>query len=168
MPRRQLRTANYSAEARNRLGEAVERARIDAGYRYRTEFCRAHGIKNLRGLELLEQGLPGVGQAFLFEVARALPGWTEDTPRIILEGGPIPAGEPEPVDLRLVAVVELARLIAAGADALTYQRRLNWHRGRLGEDADMYAIGEDAKEMAERMIRERDQPSSTERDRALG
>lgn len=88
--RRQLRTSNYDAEARAALGQAVENARVAAGYRYRTEFCRAHGIKNLRGLELLEQGRTGVGQAFLFEVADALPNWTRDTPRIVLEGGPVP------------------------------------------------------------------------------
>src|SRR5262245_3598970 len=72
MPRKQLRTRTYPPEARARLGEAVEQARIAAGYRFRTEFCRAHGIKNLRGLELLEQGQPGVGSAFLSEIARAL------------------------------------------------------------------------------------------------
>jgi len=88
--RRQLRTSNYTAEDRNRLGEAVEAARLAAGYKFRTEFVRAHGIKNLRGLELLEQGQTGVGQAFLYEVARALPGWTEDTPRAILEGAAAP------------------------------------------------------------------------------
>src|SRR5262245_34664131 len=84
--RKQLRTSSYPPEARARLGEAVEAARIAAGYRYRTDFCRSRDIKNLRGLELLEQGKTGVGQAFLFEVADALPGWTRDTPRLILEG----------------------------------------------------------------------------------
>lgn len=94
--RRQLRTSNYAAEARNRLGEAVEAARTAAGYRFRTDFVRAHGIKNLRGLELLEQGKTGVGQAFLFEVARALPGWDEDTPKQILDGSPPPRTSAEP------------------------------------------------------------------------
>lgn len=88
--RKQLRTSNYSQEARTRLGEAVEAARTAAGYRYRTEFCRAHNIKSLRSLELLEQGKTGVGQAFLFEVADALPGWARETPQVVLDGGPIP------------------------------------------------------------------------------
>lgn len=90
MARRQLRTKDYPDTARKRLGEMVEQARRAAGFRYRTDFCRAHGIKNLRGLELLESGQPGVGQASLFEIARALPGWTEDTPKVILEGGDAP------------------------------------------------------------------------------
>lgn len=91
MARKQLRTSNYPDEARAALGVAVETARLAAGYKYRTDFCRAHGIRNLRGLELLEQGRTGVGQAFLFEVADALPNWDRETPRIILEGGPVPA-----------------------------------------------------------------------------
>lgn len=97
--RKQLRTSSYPPEARARLGEAVEAARIAAGYRYRTDFCRSRDIKNLRGLELLEQGKTGVGQAFLFEVADALPGWTRDTPRLILEGkDPPTATDQEIVD----------------------------------------------------------------------
>jgi len=102
MARKQLRTSNYSAEARAELGAAVEAARIAAGFKYRTDFCRAHEIKNLRGLELLEQGRTGVGQAFLFEVADALPKWTRETPRIILEGGSAPdptGGDDWPADL---------------------------------------------------------------------
>lgn len=89
--RKQLRTRNYPAEARAALGKAVEDARVAAGFRFRTDFCRAHGIKSYRSLEMLEQGDPGVGQAFLFEVADALPGWTRDTPRIVLEGGEPPS-----------------------------------------------------------------------------
>lgn len=93
MARRQLRTKDYPEEDRRRLGEAVQDARIAAGYRFRTDFARARGIKNVRGLELLENGKTGVGQAFLFEVADALPGWTHDTPGQILEGNPAPANE---------------------------------------------------------------------------
>jgi hypothetical protein len=97
MARRQLRTRDYPDDARKRLGKEVERARRAAGYRYRTDFCRSHGIKNLRGLEMLESGQPGVGQAFLFEIARALPGWTEETPQVVLDGG-----EPPPLSDRAV------------------------------------------------------------------
>lgn len=94
MARRQLRTKDYPEADRKRLGQAVETARRAAGYRYRTDFVRANGIKNLRGLEMLEQGQPGVGQAFLFEVARALPGWDESTPQAVLEGQDPPPAEP--------------------------------------------------------------------------
>lgn len=97
MARRQLRTKDYPDDARKRLGEEVERARRAAGYRYRTDFVRAHGIKNLRGLEMLEAGKAGVGQAFLLEVAHALPNWDESTPRTVLEGGPAPALSDSPV-----------------------------------------------------------------------
>ncbi|MEV6879150.1 hypothetical protein [Amycolatopsis sp. NPDC051128] len=97
MAGKRLRTANYSAEARARLGDAVTKAREAAGYQYRPPFvhaAKAAGIKlNVRSLELLEQGDPGVGQSILFAVGRALPGWTEDTPRVILEDGPIPPTE---------------------------------------------------------------------------
>lgn len=48
------------------------------------------GEVSLRSLEKLEGGDVGVGQKVLFAVARALPGWTEDTPKTILEDGPIP------------------------------------------------------------------------------
>jgi hypothetical protein len=86
MARKQLRTKDYSDADRKRLGEAVESARRAAG------------------LEMLEGGRAGVGQAFLFEIAQALPAWTEDSPRHILEGGdpppindrPPPAPEPAP------------------------------------------------------------------------
>lgn len=86
---RRLRTATYPPEARARLGAAVSKAREAAGYKYRSEFARAHGI-SLRSLELLEAAQPGVGQSVLFAVGRALPRWDEDTPRHILEGGDPP------------------------------------------------------------------------------
>ncbi|WP_143254625.1 hypothetical protein [Amycolatopsis azurea] len=97
------RTANYSEAARRRLGDAVAVARRAAGAKYRTTFAQKHEGINTRSLELLENGKPGVAEAVLFAVGRALPNWNEDTPRVILEGGPIPptpdpetpsAGEP--------------------------------------------------------------------------
>ncbi|MGH3516208.1 MAG: hypothetical protein ACRDQ7_02070, partial [Haloechinothrix sp.] len=60
------------------------------GHRWRTTFARAAGI-SVRSLNSLESGDPGVGQSILFAVGRALPNWTEDTPKMILEGGPIPS-----------------------------------------------------------------------------
>ena len=126
MTPRRLRTRDYSKDARNRLGEAVVRAREAAGFKYRTHFAKAAGGINVRSLEMLENGDEGVGQSILFAVARALPNWTEDTPRRILEDEhfPIPptaqeiAGEagqvynPETDEFDPVAaVLTLARLV---------------------------------------------------------
>lgn len=96
MRARQLRTKDYPEPARIRLGEAVAKAREATGHKYRTTFARAAGIKSVRSLEMLELGDPGVGQSVLFAVGRYLPNWTEDTPRVILEGGPIPPPAPMP------------------------------------------------------------------------
>jgi hypothetical protein len=94
---KKLRTANYDSEARARLGHAVKIAREAAGFMFRTRFAKAAGIKSVRSLEYLEAGEPKVGESILFAVGRALPNWDEDTPRTILEGGPVPPTEtPEP------------------------------------------------------------------------
>lgn len=77
----------------------MAKAREAAGHKFRTTFARAAGIKSVRSLEMLEAGEPGVGQSVLFAVGRALPNWDEGTPRVILEGGPIPRttpAQPEP------------------------------------------------------------------------
>lgn len=86
---RRLSTKNYPESARARLADAVAKGRAAAGFKYRTDFARATDT-NIRSLNMLEAGDPGVGQTVLFAVARALPNWTEDTPREILEGGPVP------------------------------------------------------------------------------
>lgn len=92
--RKQLRTADYGPEQRARLADAVVKARTAAGYQYRTDLVEAAkkaGEKlSVRSLQAVELGDPGVGQVVLFTIARLLPNWTEDTPRAILEGGPIP------------------------------------------------------------------------------
>lgn len=87
---RRLRTADYDEAARARLADAVTKAREADGHMWRTTFAREHGIKSIRSLEMLEHGEPGVGQSILFKVGRALTNWTQDTPKVILEGGPIP------------------------------------------------------------------------------
>lgn len=87
--RRQLRTLDYSQEARDRLARAVTTARLAAGHKWRTDFAKAAKV-SIRSLTALELGQPGVGQSTLFAVASALPGWNPETPRIVLEGGPIP------------------------------------------------------------------------------
>lgn len=127
--RQQLSTRTYPEDARARLGEAVERARTAAGHPTRETFAAKAKI-SVRNLIYLEQADRPIGQKTLFAVASALPGWTDDTPRIILEGGPIP--EPrEPVvrplnliEQRLIQVYVLLRqmgLTKADAKRLAFQ-----------------------------------------------
>jgi hypothetical protein len=80
-------TRDFTHDARVRLGIAVTRAReVDHGYR--PSFAEVAGF-SVRSLIKLEQGVP-VGPKVYEAAARALPGWTEDTPVDILNGGPIP------------------------------------------------------------------------------
>ncbi|GHF31138.1 hypothetical protein GCM10017786_76090 [Amycolatopsis deserti] len=98
MSPRRLRTADYSQEARDNLGEAVTNAREAAGHKFRPSFARAAKISP-RSLDAVENGEAGVGGVVLRAIARALPNWDEDTPRAILEGNPPPptvAERPEP------------------------------------------------------------------------
>ncbi|RSN26549.1 hypothetical protein DMC63_01555 [Streptomyces sp. WAC 05977] len=98
---RQIRTGDYPLEARERLGNAVAKARIAGGWQYRTDLSdaikAAGGKVSPRSLQALETADASVGQAVLWDVARQLPGWDEDTPRSILEGGPIPPTQTQPV-----------------------------------------------------------------------
>jgi hypothetical protein len=88
-----VRTANYSPEARRRLGDAVAKAREALGMS-RPQFVAAAAaagvVLNKKSLELVETGQPGVGQSFLYALGRYLPNWTEDTARQILEGDEAP------------------------------------------------------------------------------
>lgn len=98
--RRQIRTADYSPEARTRLADAVVKARTAAGFMYRTDLRdaakEADEKLSLRSIQAVERGDPGVGQAVLYAIGRLLPGWNEDTPRVILEGGEIPVADEVP------------------------------------------------------------------------
>lgn len=88
-----VRTANYSPEARRRLGDAVAKAREALGMsrpRLVAASAKAGIVLNTKSLELVETGQPGVGQSFLYALGRFLPGWTEDTPRQILDGDDAP------------------------------------------------------------------------------
>ncbi|WP_143121624.1 hypothetical protein [Saccharopolyspora antimicrobica] len=89
-------TKTYDPDSRARLGIAVARAREAAGHLYRPSFAKAAGI-SVASLLKLETGKP-VGPSVYEAVSRALPNWTEDTPRVILEHGqiPQPATETEP------------------------------------------------------------------------
>lgn len=92
---RNLRTADYSAEDRKRLGDAVSEARRKAGFKWRPEFVRAHDDVRISSLKMVELAKPGVGVAALSAIGRALgrhfPQWTEETPREILDGQASPA-----------------------------------------------------------------------------
>lgn len=90
-----LRTADYSAEARERLGEAVKNGRLASGHRWRTSFARAADI-SVRSVQAVEKGEPVVGEAALYAIGRTLPNWTPETPRAILEGEDPPPIEPRP------------------------------------------------------------------------
>jgi hypothetical protein len=88
-----VRTANYPAAARRTLGDAALKAREALGMSRpeMVDAAAARGITlNKKSIELIETAQPGVGQSILFALGRFLPNWTEDTPRAILEGGPIP------------------------------------------------------------------------------
>lgn len=93
MPAQRVHTRAFSDEARERLGLAVMRAREASGHPYRPSFARATGL-SVRSIVKLEGGEP-VGAPVYEAAARGLPGWDEDTPRVILEGGPIPEAKPQ-------------------------------------------------------------------------
>jgi hypothetical protein len=81
-------TKLYTQGDRERLGLAFVRAREAAGYPARPAFSQVSGVGKT-SLFKLEKGDP-VGPAVYEAAARALPNWTEDTPRLILEGSPPP------------------------------------------------------------------------------
>jgi hypothetical protein len=131
-----LRTANYSEHARQRLGEAVAEARRAAGHRWRTSFAKEAKI-GTRSIEAVEAYEPTVGVDVLERIGRALGrhfrDWSADSPRAILEGGPIPSHEPAPratIDIRWMAKRELVELLRSNEDAIAYPRLLNqwWDR----------------------------------------
>lgn len=92
--RKQIRTSDFSPEARGWLADAVVKARTAGSWPYRTDLvdaAKAAGEKlSLRSLQAVESGDAGVGQAVLYALGRLLPNWTEDTPRAVLEGEPPP------------------------------------------------------------------------------
>lgn len=96
------RTALYSEKARQALAEAVIKAREQAGWATTVEFIKAVG-RGARAIYALENAEPTVGQVILHAVGRTLgtrlAGWSQDTPRDILEGNPPPPlalASPEP------------------------------------------------------------------------
>lgn len=98
-------TKDYPTDARERLGLAVQRAREAADYPFRPAFAKATGI-GMTSLVKLERGQP-VGPLVYETVARQL-GWTEDTPRVILEGGPIPDPMPRARETEAPSTTEMS------------------------------------------------------------
>ena len=156
-----LRTANYSEHARQRLADAVAAARRAAGHSWRTTFATEAKV-GIRSLEAVEAHEPTVGVDVLERIGRALGrhfrGWHAGTPRVILEGGEIPAHEPVrrvPLDIRWAAKEELAALIESDVDALAYSRRVrHWHRRFTDEGYtadDLHDVIEQAEEEARKL-----------------
>ena len=143
--RRQVRTGDYSEEMRARLGKAVEEARIAAGYLTRPEFAEKAGV-GLRSLVYLEQADRSVGQKVLFPIARALPNWTADTPRHILEGGEPPDFDEPTQELTSEEARELlkARLAAVLAVHPEIHDRLEERRRQMLLERTVQAIPDES------------------------
>lgn len=166
MSQQNLRTANYPAEARERLGKAVSRARRAIGHRYRGSFADETGL-GIRSIEAIERGEPTVGVVVAEQIGRTLGrhlrGWHAGTAESILNGGPIPeldlidSDQPGRATLDIVwtkARQELTAVLTSGADADTYLRRLDHWYGRFTKAglsaADLLAVSKQAQEAARR------------------
>lgn len=84
-PSPRLRTADYPPAARRRLGDAVIAARKTLGYDEPARFAKLAGVSP-RALWSVENAEPTVGEKVLDKIARAIPGWSTETPRRILDG----------------------------------------------------------------------------------
>lgn len=155
-----LRTANYSEHDRKRLGDAVAEARRAAGHRWRTTFAREAKI-GTRSIEAVESYEPTVGVDVLERIGRALGRhfveWSADSPRAILEGGPIPSHEPvrrTTIDIRWRAKRELVELLQSNEDAIAYPRLLNQWWGRFADEGyderDLLEVSRQAEQEAGR------------------
>ncbi|MGH3888369.1 MAG: helix-turn-helix domain-containing protein [Pseudonocardiaceae bacterium] len=90
-----LSTADYPESARNRLAVAVVRAREAAGLTSQQDLADRAEVSK-RSVVYVEKGEPRVGRKVLEKIGRVLPGWTEDTPREILEGAEPPGLDRDP------------------------------------------------------------------------
>ncbi|HEY0452714.1 hypothetical protein [Actinophytocola sp.] len=155
-----LRTANYSDDDRERLAEAVAQARRAIGHDSRPSFAKEAKV-GIRSLEAVEAAEATVGVSVLERIARALArhlrDWTVDTPRTILDGGPVPSHEPArtaTLDVRWVAREEFITLLESDADAGTYSRKLNQWRDRFAaagfDDKDLLEVSRQAEDAADK------------------
>lgn len=166
MATRNLRTALYPAEARQRLGKAVGQARRAIGHRSRETFADEARL-GVRSIEAIERGEPTVGTAVAEQVGRTLGrhihGWNADTAESILNGGPIPEHDlidPEQPSRAKLDVVwakarrELTAVLVSSGDADTYLSKLDHWRGRFRKaglsDADVFSVSKEAQEAARR------------------
>jgi hypothetical protein len=131
---RKLRTADYPDHARQRLGSAVADAREALGFKFRPPFAK-HAKIALRSLVDLENGKPGVGEANLKAVARALPNWTDDTPRIILEDGPIPSNDDIAAEAAEPRKPVLSDAEIAAMDRIAVRKHYFFLENEYGEEA---------------------------------
>jgi hypothetical protein len=154
-----LRTADYSEAARKRLAEAVAQARRAIGHEWRTSFVREAKI-GIRSLEAVEAYEPTVGVSVLERIGRTLGrhlrDWNANTPRAILEGGPIPSHEPArraTLDIRWAAREELTALLESRVEAIAYSRRLNHWRDRFAQEGfdeeELLKVSADAERAVE-------------------
>jgi hypothetical protein len=163
---RNLRTADYSQQARVRLGKAVGQARRAVGHRFRASFADEASV-GIRSLEALERGEPTVGVTVVEQVCRTLSrhlrGWHAGTAESILDGGPIPDHElldpeqPRRAKLDIMwtkARQDLTTALVAGSDADTYLRKLDHWRGRFTKagfsDTDLFRVSKEAQQAAKR------------------
>lgn len=153
-----LRSANYPEHARQRLAEAVGRARRAAGHRWRTSFAREARL-GIRSIEAVERAEPKVGVDVLERVGRALgrhfKDWNADSARVILEGGPIPSEEPArrtTMDIRWTAKQEFVELLKSHEDAIAYPRLLDhwWDRFAAAgfDERDLLEVSKQAAQEA--------------------
>lgn len=79
----------------------------------------------------MEPDAPSVGETVLHAIARALPNWTEDTPRDILEGGLIPPTQQPNTTSKGDDFGPLDEVLEADLDGLkTLARMYAWYEGR--------------------------------------
>lgn len=127
-----ISTGDYEMDARVHLGNEVRTARLAAGLRSRAALAELAGVstKAISNLEAPTKS-PPTGFAVLTAVALVLPGWTEDTPAAILEGGkaPKPGATAEPSQSATSGPAALyAALEEAGWSAAEEERFQSWKR----------------------------------------